>query len=261
MTLMNLPQINESVVSFLSGPLVLNVIGGILSGFAVLVLGWLWAICHRKYSRRKFKRVFGTNVEDTGYTLIYGALELADRSSAHPYLKPRGNPSYRFSISFPVSISEVRASNYLAGTIGQIMGYTPGIRSDLELHDKLDLDFVAFGGPRSNFKTLDCQMNDKNRLVVFDQDRFTNRANGENVVSFEPGFDYGMILKIRPQQFPNRVWIVCAGRDEWGTSGAAWFLANKWNEIENRAGDRPFAIIVRVRPGQDESAQIVLHRT
>jgi hypothetical protein len=53
------------------------------------------------------------------------------------------------------------------------------------------------------------------------------------------------------------LWLACAGLDEWGTSGAAWFLANKWANLNQRAGSRPFAAVVRVRPGQDQSAELV----
>jgi hypothetical protein len=62
-------------------------------------------------------------------------------------------------------------------------------------------------------------------------------------------------------QFPHRTWIACAGIGEYGTSGGAWFLANKWEEIRKRAGSGPFAVIVRVRPGQDESATPILTAT
>jgi hypothetical protein len=77
------------------------------------------------------------------------------------------------------------------------------------------------------------------------------------VVTLEPGFEYGMILKVRPARFPRRVWLACAGIGEWGTSGAAWFLANKWNEIRSRVGAYPFIAIVRILHGQDESAEVV----
>ena len=68
-----------------------------------------------------------------------------------------------------------------------------------------------------------------------------------------------MILKIHPSQFSNRTWLVCAGLGEWGTSGAAWYLAYKWREIYRFAKSEHFSIIVRVRPGQDESAEPVIN--
>src|SRR3990172_11321170 len=130
---------------------------------------------------------------------------------------------------------------------------------DAETRAILDLDFVSFGGPRSNFKTDDCQSNSGNTLALFDHQnhQFVARSNGQRLIEFEPGFDYGLILKIRPSHFPNRVWFACAGIGEWATSGAAWFLANKWQEIRKEAGRHPFAAVIRVRPGQDQSAEMV----
>lgn len=98
---------------------------------------------------------------------------------------------------------------------------------------------------------------------------FQKLVSGNLVLDPESSFDYGLILKIRPEQFPERVWIVCAGIGEWGTSGAGWYLSNKWKEIlkANRPWYDPrglfegadFATIVQVRPGQDESAKMVRH--
>jgi len=67
-----------------------------------------------------------------------------------------------------------------------------------------------------------------------------------------------LILKIHPRQFPERTWLVCAGIGEWGSSGAAWYLAYRWREIYKYAKNSPFAIIVRVKDKQDESTEPVI---
>jgi len=167
------------------------------------------------------------------------------------------------SISQPVSIAEVRAANYLASAIGKNMGSAPGLRSDVDTRANLDLDFIALGGPFSNFKTQDCLENSSNHLAIIDRAtglfvrrKLIRKEQDRELIKREADFDYGMILKIHPSQFPSRTWIACIGIGECGTSGAAWFLANKWGEIKDKAGARPFAVIVRVRPGQDESAEL-----
>ena len=178
---------------------------------------------------------------------------------SHPYTKPGGDPNLGFSISQPVSISEVRAANYLASAIGKYAGTTPSLRSDLDVIANLDLDFISLGGPGSNLKTADCQLNAGNRLAAIDliNSQFVTPVGGQSLVTFDPGFEYGVILKVHPTQFPTRVWLICAGIGEWGTSGSAWFLAHKWTQIRKEARNKPFATIVRVRPGQDESAESV----
>jgi hypothetical protein len=251
-------NITRQLIDALTSPLGLNVVGGLLASLVALAASWLLNIYVHRLRQWKFKRIFGP-CEDP-YTLVYAALALS-ASTPQPYTKPGGNPNARFSISNPVSISEVRAANYMATAFGRSLGGTALVRSDVDVRNTLDIDFVCFGGPLSNFKTVDCQTNTANRLATFDQavpaQMFRNLSDGKSLAKFLPGYDYGLILKVHPAQFPNRVWLACAGLGEWGSSGSAWFLANKWNEIRKKVGAKPFAALVRVTPGQDESAEIV----
>jgi hypothetical protein len=222
---------------------------------------WLWSRLRSWLVGRQFKQIFGPGVESPNFTLVYAELALAPALSAvlpFPFVKPGGNPRAGFSISRPVSLCELRAAGYLASAIGNGVGCTPALRSDAEVRALLDLDFVSFGGPESNFKSSDCQLNPGNRLAQFDQ-RVTqfldpNTTNPLAVCS-DPNFDYGLVLKVRPTQFPDRVWLMCAGFGEWGTSGAAWYLANRWREIREKAKGQSFALVLRVRPEQDQSAE------
>lgn len=219
---------------------------------------WLWSHLRTWLVGRRFKQVFGAGVDKPGFTLVYGELAL-NSSMLMAYVKVGGSPQARFSISRPVSQCELRAANYLSSSIGNGVGSTPALRSDNDVRAVLDLDFVSFGGPLSNFKSEDCQSNSNNRLAIFDQanTRFLERTGNLLAACSDPNFDYGLILKVHPTQFPKRVWLVCAGFGEWGTSGAAWYLANRWTEIRKQAKDRPFAAVVCVRPPQDQSAECV----
>ena len=233
-----------------------NVLGGILAGLAVLALTALVSLSRRKLHARRFKQIFGPQVSQQPYTLIYAPLAPPDPPPK--YTKPDGDQRVRFSISHAVSVAELRACNYLASAIAKFAGITPLLRSTIET-EGLDFNFVSLGGPESNRKTKQCQSNPANLLAAFDQlnDRFVKPSNSQPLVQFKSGFDYGLILKIRPSQFSKRVWLACAGRGEWGTSGAAWFLAHKWQQIREQAGDRPFAAIVRVNLEEgDQSAEI-----
>jgi hypothetical protein len=240
---------------------ILNVIGGAIT-IALIELGKLW---YDKSVQRRFKRVFGVDpFAISQFHLVYAHLALikvVDQNGKlipYPYVKPgeetRGTG---FSIERPVSSCEVRAAKYLAATIGKEAKLSPVLSSDIETKGKLDVSFAAFGGPLSNYKTRDVIENASNNLLKFDNNIFTSATSGESVVPFERNFDYGLILKIHPAQFPHRNWFVCAGRGEWGTSGAGWYLANKWKEIHKFAGDSTFAIVVRVKRDQDESAEPV----
>jgi hypothetical protein len=177
------------------------------------------------------------------------------------YVKVGGDPRACFSVSRPISQCELRAASYLASAIGAATGRTPDLRSDMEARSQLDLDFISFGGPLSNFKTADCQVNGANRIARLEQAATTRvqdlDANAPLPFSLDSEFDYGLILKVRPCQFPQRTSLACAGFGEWGTSGAAWYLANRWNEIRKKTKAKCFALVVRVRHQQDQSAEPV----
>lgn len=239
------------MLPWLAQTLLGKIVGGTASS------AWSWA--RKLPTAWQFNQVFGQGVASDRYALVYAELALADQAVRFPYAKPEGLPEARFSISRPVSGSELRCVNYLASSIGGLVGTAPSVRSDLDVRRELDCDFVSFGGPNSNLKSADCQSNGSNRLALFDQrlNLFLDRSSSLPLVEFDSGFDYGLILKVRPAQFPKRVWIMCAGIGEWGTSGAAWFLANKWREIRARAKGRPFAVVVRVRESQDQSAEML----
>jgi hypothetical protein len=245
-------------VRALESSLALNVYGGILASLVFLFCGW----ARNGIKGWRFKQVFGKGNEP-GICLVYEEMELDDKSNPFPYSRPSSAQPIRFSISRPIPIASVRAVSYLSTAIGKFIGKTPNVRSDLEMRNTMDLDFVCFGGPRSNVMTDSCQENSGNRLATLDQslNQFLKVTDGTPLVQIDPVFDYGLILKLHPVQFPTRVWIACEGLGERGTSGAAWFLANKWEEIRKRAGDRPFAALVKVEAdvlsGRDQSSELV----
>lgn len=231
-------------------------LGGILAAGVFA----LWTYFRRLAWRWQFKQIFGSQIEKQRPTLVYEELELRDKSQNYPYVKPGGNPVVGLSIRRPIPIASVRSINYLAATFGKFAASIPDVRSDLEVCNKMDFDFVSFGGPFSNDMTVSTYANPSNNLAVFDQGtgRFLSKDGLENLSPFETGFDYGLILKIHPRQFPDRVWLSCAGLGERGTSGASWFLANKWQEIRQNVGSQPFAAVVQVEgdtlSGRDQSA-------
>ena len=244
-----------------------NVLGGVVAGLitlAVIVLGKkLIFLCNR----HKFRRLFGADVLDgSNFHLVYAQLGLRTVTNeqgnvvTHPYIKPGEEISgVGFSIDRPVSSCEVRAAKYLAEIIGAESKNAPVLSSDYELRGRLNISFVSFGGPLSNYKTKDAIENKGNEFIRFDnQNNFVSKKSGRIVLYREQGFDYGLISKLYPAQFPKRVWLVCAGVGEWGTSGAARYLAHKWKQIYNYSKKRPFAIIVKVRPNQDESAEPIV---
>jgi hypothetical protein len=66
--------------------------------------------------------------------------------------------------------------------------------------------------------------------------------------------DYGVVLKVRNDMFQKHNFFVCAGLGEWGTSGAAWYLANHWHEFDKES---EFGFVVEVSKGSDTIVRIV----
>lgn len=231
-----------------------NLVGGAITAAIAGTSAFLLGAFHK----RSFRKIFGEDIGTDEFFLSYALLKLKELSPADPmpYRKP-GAPTVAISISFPVSYPEVRAAKYLSESIASNSFSPPRLSSDFELHSRLDISFIAFGGPLSNVKTKDA-IDATNTLVTFDNQEFRSPKSKKLVVKRETGFDYGLILKVHPSQFPKRTWFTCAGVGEWGSSGAAWYLSKKWKDILDFAGSKEFAVVVKVSPEQDESAEPVL---
>jgi len=254
----NSPSASSAGLSIL-----LNVVGG----FLTVWITWAYWKAHQRLRRRKFKTIFGAS--DKPRALCYGSLILNPQIAKwipeeqnilrqFPLMK-RANPKYLFSGESSASSCEVRGASYLASALGRDGAISTEFKGDEALSDKLDIDFISFGG-LSNTKTVDVFSNEANDLAFYDEQRkaFVLKKDSTPLGTPQDGVDYGIILKIHPRQFNGRTWIVCAGYGEWGTSGAAYFLAHKWKEISAQVkGDGHFVCLIRVKAGQDESAILI----
>jgi hypothetical protein len=248
-----------------------NIIGGII----VSILTALYIGAHYRIRLYHLQRLLGFKFKPkTTVTITYGQFLLPPLTNqsgqiiAHPYVKtPRHGGAIplvgSYSIEHPVSECEVRASTYIAMLLGRPKNLQPQLFSDVEVSSVLDSNFVSFGGSGSNYKTADILASRSNIFIRMAHTGFSLPSGESLPFSCSRAADHGFILRIIPPEFPTRSWIVCAGLGEWGTSGAAWFLANKWTElirsihpIAYRSGIMripDFLAIIRVVPGQDQS--------
>lgn len=246
--------------------IIYNIVGGILTIAVTVIVGWSL----RTWRRRRFRQAFGDSRDL--YQLVFAALKLhpnVKKALPHEFLRPGGEPfvfvrsdtdNASFSASQVASACEIRAASYIAAALGKDGGRESTFVDCDSVASKLDIDFVSFG-LISNRKTIDVFRNPANNLVniVMNPDFVASRGTGKSLISdHREGLDYGIILKIHPIQFPKRTWIACAGMGEFGTSGAAWFLARKWKELDRPWNDAKCSFaIVAVEPGKDESAILV----
>lgn len=259
-------------------PDIKSILYNVLGGIIVSVLTALYITCRYRLKSYHLQRLLGFKFgPQTEVRITYGQLLLpplhndSNQLITHPYVKPprRGGAlplQGSFSIEHPISECEVRASTYIAFLLGLPGSLRALLVSDIVASEILDSNFISFGGPGSNYKTADVLASDANIFIRMAYTRFSLLSGEEMPYTCSSEADHGFILRITPPEFPDRSWIVCAGLGEWGTSGSAWFLAHKWRILVSqihpcayRSGFLSipdFMAIIRVVPGQDQSARI-----
>jgi hypothetical protein len=123
----------------------------------------------------------------------------------------------------------------------------------------MNISFVSVGG-RTNYKTCDLLVDPSNNFLDFEGSAIITKMSREKIAVLEnagQGNDYGIIVKIHPASDPIQTWICCAGFGVWATSGAAYYLANKWREIKKWAGYGEFGCVVKTVAGSDDSTVVV----
>lgn len=238
-----------------------NILGGIFASLLTLGVIKTYAFLNG----RRFRNIFGF-VSDTPFFITYGLLKLDQvfdvegRPYKFPFIKPDVTETFG-NLSALVSDAQTRGVNYVAEAFGKNANIKASLVSDTEIMNKLDISFCSVGG-RNNLKTRFVEEHEENKFFKFDL------ADGGSIVAVKDTtlrfsvygtFDYGFIIKLRPSSLSNRTWIAIAGLGEWGTSGAAWFLTRNWKQIEKMYGDKQFGLVIKVKGGKDESAEMVYH--
>jgi len=246
-----------------------NIFGGFVAGLLVLVLQWLY---YRFLIARRFRKIFGKHANGEFY-VAYGVY-------SEP-LPPPGSPDWKAifpkqtrkngrnipgakNLSQITSGASVRAVGYLVNAFGKNIKTSPILLSDIDIDSKLDISFISIGGT-PNYKTDDLLRDPMNEFLdlIRENDRLCikEKSSGEIIVDEtqmqKTGCDYGIIMKIHPQSNLERTWICCAGFGLWGTSGAAYYLANKWKSILKWAGKEPFACVIKTTFGSDDSTEVI----
>jgi hypothetical protein len=150
----------------------------------------------------------------------------------------------------------VRAASYLIDNLSSYFQSGVATVSDEEVAAKWDGTFINIGVSALNIKTDDIK---HHRANPFFKEDIAGKLELKNGSSFEPDNRYavGMILKMSNPHFKGHSLLVCAGIDEWGTSGAAWYLSKYWRKFGKKYCKDDFLVIVRVLRGSDESSSEV----
>lgn len=130
---------------------------------------------------------------------------------------------------------------------------------DEEVMNSWDGSFFCFGSADSNIKTFDIEALPQNNLYRFDFDPATGyRCFVINGQRFTLGNrqDKAVLARFVNPHHPEHLLFVCAGLGEWGTSGATYFLFDRWKQLNKTfKRGKNFCLIIEVDVGSDESAK------
>jgi len=236
----------------------------LLAGAIIFFFGIYWHLIPKSYEKYRMKKFWGKNVFEDQFSIEYGALSDSRLNQPNP-------PPVRFikhyhdgraiGIAGPwgniIGDCEIRASSYFIQILSTFRRKAVNVEADANGFQNLNRTIISLGSPDSN-EISDFILRQTNNVFL----KFSQNANGPCIEDintgrqfngFQPPIrkDYGIIIKIGNCRFPGHYFFVCAGLGEFGTSGASWYLANKWKEFENK---EEFGIVVEVDLGSDESA-------
>lgn len=241
----------------------------LLGGIVVFLFGLSWPKIPKSYRQFHLCRFWGKGVLSDDFVVSYAAFLDSRHKEGYPhefwYMKhyrddreaqfvgPRGQVA---------AIAEIRSASYFINTLSKYRKKAVPLSDDWATFDNLNRTFVSIGSSTTNETTGLIIRQQNNKFLEFDQKGRTfiildKKTNKEFKGDFQGSVkkDHGMILKIPNQRYPGHFFFVCAGLGEWGTSGASWYLATNWRDLQKEFGNKAFGIVVEVECGTDESAQ------
>jgi len=237
-----------------------NIFGGVI----VIILERIYFFINKKIRFYRIKKIFG---EDVGidYKLVYGQFSLKNvfdnkgKPINYPFTKSENGTSH--SIIDPVSFSDTKAAKYISLLIAKETGGYSELVSDSEFGKDSDKSYCSTGG-YSNNRSIEILKSENNQFFDFNLPKdsipgIIDKETNEITINDNPEFDLGIIIKIKNRYFPKRSQMCIAGLNIWGTSGAAWLLANKWKEVYRIVGKNEFGLIIKVKKGNDQESEII----
>jgi hypothetical protein len=160
-----------------------------------------------------------------------------------------------------LGVNVVRVITYVSATFSKYRKITNPIKivTDEEVEKKWNGTFICFGSSDSNIKTYDTENLSQQSFYKFDfmSNGFRGFTIDNNTFCNKAKQDYGVLLKLKNPYNHEHFLFVCAGLGEWGTSGSAYYLFDKWKQLYKRHKERDFCKIIEVDIGSDESGREV----
>ncbi len=258
-----------------------NVLSSIIAAIIIFICCHVAKYCLYLFTwRRPFAHFFGKDMLDKNenacvvldtYMLDRQRLETAAKASGDlelatfPYKKqfPDGTGwSFTGAWQDVLGYCTCRALLYLNKAIAPLRKTIVPFQCDEKVWGLWGPSLICVGGPAANSKSKKILDLPENKWYGIGKSPESNKRgiylkSIGNVIEDEPSRRYGLILKLRHPDDPNHSLIVCTGNGEWGTSGACWYLSEKWRKLYHKFGTKSFALLLEVDPECDASAREV----
>jgi hypothetical protein len=243
----------------------------VVTGTFFFLLGLVWPKL-RFVNKPLVRWFFGKGVFTEDFGIVHGSIVDSRVPSAGPnegrFVKCF-HDGRQISIVGPwgnvVGDSELRASSYLINALDPFRDMPVTVVDDRKAFSKLNSSSIALGSPSSNEVSDWVMRQSENAFLEFGQDNsggYIKAKRGNEIFrGFEhrEGKDLGVVLKIPNCRSRGHYFFVCAGLGDWGTSGAAWYLAQYWRRLPwSRRG---FGLIVEVDQLSDTGAKEIFRAT
>ena len=245
--------------------ILISVLSGISASFLFITALDTINSLRRFVSLRGAIRIFGEDALSDNIFLVYPEFVLSeeaktvlnnfDKSSIYDKVNYYFPPdTYSFNIPKTVSENDIKAAVIMSSALANISPQNVRIISDTDAVEYPDRSFISFG-LRSNSLTWKYfeqetdplfkiesstggDLNDDRMVITRDNKRIEFQSTDKT--------QYVIILKVRPKIHPKRTWILCSGLGAIATPAAAWYLAKNWRDLERRAKDGDFLVVLKV---------------
>ena len=160
-----------------------------------------------------------------------------------------------------LGVNVVRVITYASSLFSKYRKKIVPINVDIDenIESKWDGTFICFGSSDSNIKTYDIEQLPEQTFYTFDfgEDGYRRFNIGGKHFTNVHHKDYGILLRLINPRYSEHFLFICAGLGEWGTSGSAYYLFDRWKELYKKYKGKEFCKIIEVNVGSDESAHEV----
>ncbi|WP_109505949.1 hypothetical protein [Nocardioides speluncae] len=218
----------------------------------------------------------GAEIADGGAALVYPTFVLAaaaqtalvEAGMQQQLYYEKGSTSFgaphRIDVPVAVAENDVRALLYVSSLLERRLQTSVEMMTDLDAVERCGRSMVSFGLSSNDCTHLYLRQAIQPLFQIrdeTDESRFLEYVELADASIYRSTEDtnIGLIVRSRPDpvNVPGRRWFLCAGLGPWGTSGAAWYLANHWQRLHDQVDDRDFVAIVEVGAYSDQTARLL----